>query len=82
MGKSEITNRQLHNRLKRIVGQLGAVERYLDSPDPLLALTQMEAVSAATRALIREFARMQLDSAEIPELTKAKILDRLLKKNY
>lgn len=81
MGKSEDQYRALRNRIRRLLGQLNALERQIQERDPLLPLTQIEAIIAATKGLQKEYVYLWLSDESLDQKVKLKLIERLVKKS-
>lgn len=66
------------SRLRRMVGQTQALERVLAENDSPKFVGQLEAVIAAARATLSQYAVMELINSDDPE--DKKLLARLIKK--
>jgi DNA-binding FrmR family transcriptional regulator len=80
MGKSEREHRSLLNRIRRLSGQVTALEKRIQDSDPLLLMTQIEAVIAAAKGVQKEFVDLWLADEDVDPDTKRKLIERLIKK--
>jgi DNA-binding FrmR family transcriptional regulator len=80
MGKSEEEYRALRNRVRRLLGQVTALEKQIQDRDPLLPLTQIEAVIAAAKGIQKEFVYSWLLDETTDPATKRKLIERLIKR--
>jgi DNA-binding FrmR family transcriptional regulator len=79
MGKSEASlERQLVSRIHRLEGQVRSFERVLGTGDHNQAINQLEAIIAAAKASLSFYTKMLINSPEISNEEKQKILARFL----
>ncbi|MDP3993090.1 MAG: hypothetical protein Q8Q05_02670 [bacterium] len=74
----EQEKRKFVARLRRMVGQAQSLERILAEYDNVKFVGQLEAVIAASRAALSQYAEMELINSDEPE--DKKLLTRLIKK--
>lgn len=75
----EQDKRKFVARLRRMVGQTQALERILAENDRVKFVGQLEAVIAASRAALSQYAEMELINSDDQE--DKKLLVRLIKKS-
>lgn len=74
----EQDKRRFMSRLRRMVGQTQALERVLAENDSPKFVGQLEAVIAAGRATLSQYAELELINSDDPE--DKRLLSRLLRK--
>lgn len=76
---TEDDKRRLQGRLRRIVGQISALDKAVDG-DPERFVTQLEAVIAAGKASLRFYVGRRLINSETIGPSERKLLARLIEK--
>lgn len=75
----EQEKRQFQARLRRMLGQAQSLERILAENDRVKFVGQLEAVIAASRAALSQYAELELINSDDSE--DKKLLARLIKKS-
>ena len=70
--------RKFVSRLRRMVGQTQSLERILAEDDRVKFIGQLEAVIAASRAILSQYAQTRLINSDNPE--DRKLLKRIIRK--
>lgn len=79
MQQEQSKERQLVSRIHRLEGQVRSLERVLGSDDYNQALIQFEAVIAAAKAALNNYAEIIVADETIPLDERRQILSRLIK---
>ena len=76
---TEQEKRKLVSRLHRLEGQVRALEKQLDSDDPLTTCGQFDAVIAAAQSSLVEYLSIVLQQS-IPQEEKNRLIKRLVRR--
>jgi len=83
MGKKQLEEKehQLLGRLHRLEGQVRAMERTLAKGDPLMTVTQFEAIIAAAKSCLTLYVETTLGDETIEAKTRTTIIGRIIQRS-